>query len=448
MKTMKGKMVTALAFIAIGFVLAVCSNNAGPDPDPGSTFTTPPDLTLEPDNAKITYTWTASVPAADSYDIYWKAGSGLTAADIKTGTKITGAASGGTITGLTNGTAYSVVVTANKADYTAADSDVVTATPAVVYAITGSGASFTAKKGSVTVGTADQPIQTVINAIRGDANGAVCIIHFGDGTNTLDIGTTQVTFNNTGGTWGLIELRGKITSAVAGSIDNFGTITIADNVSVTSTAEIVNTVRDVVSNHSTGTLTISGGMLQSTGTSQSLAVDNLSTGTVNISGGELKVTGNTSIAVGNDIGTVNISGGTVSAIGASGTAVANIDTGTVNISGGTISATTGKAVDNLSTGKITVSGTAKITSANITATRGTITISGTGTAERLVIEGGTVENTSTTTGNAIYNSSPGAVRITGGTVRATGSNAYAIYNTSTGVVTIGPGATIVGNKNW
>jgi hypothetical protein len=94
-----------------------------------ATFTTAPTLTLTASNAKITYTWTASNPAADSYDVYWKAGNSLSVADVKTGTKITGAASGGEITGLTNGTAYSVVVMANKAGYNAIDSMVRTGTP-------------------------------------------------------------------------------------------------------------------------------------------------------------------------------------------------------------------------------------------------------------------------------------------------------------------------------
>ena len=77
-------------------------------------FTAAPVLTLAADDAKLTYTWAASNPAADSYDVYWIAGSGKTAAEVKAGTKITGASIGGDITGLTNDTAYSVLVTANK----------------------------------------------------------------------------------------------------------------------------------------------------------------------------------------------------------------------------------------------------------------------------------------------------------------------------------------------
>jgi hypothetical protein len=89
----------------------------------------PPQLTLLPNDKSLQYSWTASTPAADSYDLYWKEGSGLNAATVKTGTKITGAVSGGTITGLTNGIAYSVLVSGNKTTYPGMDSMVKTGTP-------------------------------------------------------------------------------------------------------------------------------------------------------------------------------------------------------------------------------------------------------------------------------------------------------------------------------
>jgi hypothetical protein len=530
-----------------------------------SVFTTAPILTLEPDNGKITYTWTASDPAADSYDVYWKQGSDLDADALKTtGTKKTGAVSGGEITGLTNNVTYSVIVSANKAGYAGIDSDVETAIPSPPYYITGSGTAFTAKKGSstgATVGTADQPIQDVIDAIRGDAAGKACIIHFGeeDGSDALDIGTASVSFANDGtNTWGLVELGGKITgsstnTAVAGTS---ATIAIDGTVSVNSTAYIANTTTDAnakaIYNNSTGALTISGGTIQadvgiavynastgkitvsgtetkitsanvtaSSGTiiiansgtdtaarlvieggtvenkndTNSRAIRNASTGAVNITGGTVSATSGyavynnstgavtisggtisatTSSTVYNTTGTVSISGGTVSAT--SGYAVNNYSTGAVTISGGTVSATSGRAVNNNSTGKITVSGTAKVTSANNIDTFGTIFIasSGTATAARLEISGGTIENTSTAangnairnsstgaitisggtvstsaaSGKAIYNNTTGAVNITGGTVSATGESGYSIYNNSTGVVTVtSPPAVIVGITN-
>jgi len=91
--------------------------------------------------------------------------------------------------------------------------------------------------------------------------------------------------------------------------------------------------------------------------------------------------------------------------------------------------------------------TTLVTSANTSTTSGTIHIaSGTSTDVRLEITGGTVENTSTTTGSVIRNNSAGAVRITGGTVSKAGDADYAVYNNSGGAVTIGAGAAIAGNN--
>ncbi|MDR2576341.1 MAG: fibronectin type III domain-containing protein [Treponema sp.] len=89
-------------------------------------FTGAPILKLTTGITQLTYTWTESNPDADSYDVYWVEGSGQTAEQVKTGTKITNAASGGVITGLDSGMAYSVLVTAIKAGYTDIDSTVVT----------------------------------------------------------------------------------------------------------------------------------------------------------------------------------------------------------------------------------------------------------------------------------------------------------------------------------
>jgi len=91
-------------------------------------FTTAPVLTITADNGSLGYTWTASDPVAESCDVYWKEGSGLDAAAVKSGTKIIGASSGGNITGLKNSTAYSLIITANKTGYTSIDSLVVTKT--------------------------------------------------------------------------------------------------------------------------------------------------------------------------------------------------------------------------------------------------------------------------------------------------------------------------------
>ena len=95
-----------------------------------NVFTSVPTLTLTARDTGLMYTWTASVPAADSYDIYWKQGNGLDVAAVKTGNKITGATSGGIINDLTNGLVYSVLVTTNKAGFNSVDSVEQTITPA------------------------------------------------------------------------------------------------------------------------------------------------------------------------------------------------------------------------------------------------------------------------------------------------------------------------------
>jgi hypothetical protein len=124
---------SAVGTYTVTFDVAAAANwNTATDLSAGTltistpTFTRAPELVLTPGNGSLNYTWITSNPLADSYDIYWKAGSGLSAANVKTGTRITNAASSGSINGLTNGAAYSVVVTANKTNYTAIDSAVQT----------------------------------------------------------------------------------------------------------------------------------------------------------------------------------------------------------------------------------------------------------------------------------------------------------------------------------
>jgi len=98
-------------------------------------FTNVPVLTLTERNSDLQYVWTPSIPASDSYDIYWKLGSGLNEEAVKKGTKIEGAISGGFITGLQGGMTYSVLVTANKQGFNSVDSGVVTKTTLVCAAM-------------------------------------------------------------------------------------------------------------------------------------------------------------------------------------------------------------------------------------------------------------------------------------------------------------------------
>jgi hypothetical protein len=210
-----------------------------------------------------------------------------------------------------------------------------TATP---YTITGSGTSFTAVHGGATVGTANVGIQTVIGAIRDNAKGEDCVIQFGDGTSTLDIGLNYVDLS--GKQWGEIELWGKIKSANKEEVMS-RTVFVYDDVSICSKADISNTAADGSALHNQGAL--------------------------NIYGGTIEVTSGRAIG---SFGITNIFGGTIRTT--SGEAI-QCSNGPFNISGGVIEATTGYAV-LFDSGKMTVSGTALLSSANTYPSNGTVNI--------------------------------------------------------------------------
>ena len=382
----------------------------------------------------------------------------------------------------------------NAATGLAAGTLTITPSSDATYIITGSGTSFTARKGGATIGTADQPIADVIAAIRTDAAGNDVSIQFGSGGANVHIGTASVVFfNTTDETWGHITLSGKITSTNTNSIQ--GTITIESNISIGSMADIANTATEGRTVYNIGGLTISGGMVSAT---TGYAVYNNSTGTVTIQGGTVRATEAGGIAVHNDktglitvsgsavVTSVNtsstsgtiylaggtagtaerlaITGGTVSntSTGVYSRAVYNAGPGAINISGGTVSAITGTAVDNSASGITTISGNAEVIVGNAeVTTAGTAISNGNGS---LVISGGTVRNNHTSSGTGVNNSGNGTVTISGGTIQAarqavnnngtrgtvniTGgtvintrddSSAYAVYNNSTGTVNISGG---------
>jgi len=255
-----------------------------------------------------------------------------------------------------------------------------------IYIITGSGTAFSATTGGAAVGTAGQPIQTVIEAIRAHAAGKDCQIQFGNGTAVLDIGTATITLNNTGGDWGEITLRGKITGAGAGKYSYV--INITANLTVTSIADITCTSADTdpLRNSSTGVLTVAGGTI-TLNAEAGTALLNSGSGTLNITGGTIVATAGKEYLQGvfNDFGTVNITGGTIQA--SSGRAV-RIPQGKLNMSGGTIQATTGTAFTN--------------------------------TTATVNITGGTVENTATG-GYAIRNESSSSVVTVAPSAKITGA---------------------------
>ncbi|MCL2762961.1 MAG: glycosyl hydrolase, partial [Treponema sp.] len=94
-------------------------------------FEAAPVLTLSSGNGSLGYSWTASNPVADNYTLYYRQGNFNAAQVISGGTAINNATSGGTISSLTNGQVYSVVVRANRTGYTSIESAVRTETPAV-----------------------------------------------------------------------------------------------------------------------------------------------------------------------------------------------------------------------------------------------------------------------------------------------------------------------------
>jgi hypothetical protein len=288
------------------------------------------------------------------------------------------------------------------------------------YTITGSGMSFTAAKAGETVGTADQPIQTVIDAIRTDANGNASIIQFGNGADELDIGTAYVTFN---GNWGPIALSGKITSAVTATSTSgaggAGTIVIDVPVAITSTADIKNTDTSAAS---------------ATPTSSHAVVHSSTSGTLTIQDGTIYAASGVGVRLVRG-GTLTVNDGTVST--SSGIAVRSEDRNTVvNISGGTVSAaTTGTAVLingelNITSGTVSKTGTTGYTIINNL--NGAVTISG-----------GTVSRTASGTGVTIENKSAGVITVSGGRVSSLDSS-NAVLNSSSGTVNINGGEVSAG----
>ena len=273
----------------------------------------------------------------------------------------------------------------------------------------------------------DADLTTTFNKIREDTRGRTCTIRFGTESWTNNFWDHRGLISNTGATypWGKIILIG-------GGSGNASTyiIGIQDGITVDCMARISNTGSGAAINNS-GTLTMgNGGDLWSKSGS---AIVN--SGIVNVNEGNVWT--DTGVGIrNNSTGTVNISGGNVTGGQAGGRAIYNVSSGTVNISGtAQVLSSTGIAVDNSSTGKITVSGNATVKSANVnSSTPGTIYLnnSGAATTDRLVVNGGKIENWEAG-GVAVYNASPGAISISGGTVQAQN---IAIRNNNTGLLTV------------
>ena len=307
-------------------------------------------------------------------------------------------------------------------------------------------------------------------------------------------GTAGVAVYNAG--TGDIYVVGGTVSATSGSaIINASTGVIYvrdfDPYQTLITTATANNTRGAIVLENNGTetyprLIISGGTVQNTSTNaNSNAIRNASTGAINVSGGTVSAGGNairnentgvitisqeqgsTTLVQGtitlagsqaNSAARLIITGGTVQNTGSSATshAVHNVSTGAVNVSGGTVSANLGRAISNDNTGVITISqgdgSPTLITSASWNATQGTITLSDTETnsAARLIITGGTVQNTATgvyiAEARTIYNGSTyGSVHLLGGTVSANSSGIAVLLAGASSVLFADAGVTITAN---
>ena len=311
----------------------------------------------------------------------------------------------------------------------------------LTYVITGAGTEFTARLGSTSgtlVGTANQPIQTVIESIRTQAAEKDIEIDFVDQTTgVLDIGESGITFANVGTNWGKITLLGSLTSTFWAN-----TIYVYDGVSVDVKGSVVNTADGggyTIING--GNVTVSGGTVSST--TSGIAITNSSYSSyVYISSGKVEVAGATGLAIDN-LGSIIISqteGSTTIITSASTQGTINNQYGAfVTITGGTVENTAGVAIFNESRSSTIISqaagSTTLITSANTNDAQGTIYNQGDGFVE---ITGGTVQNTAAG-GRAIYNNGAGAIHVGGGTVRANVSNGRAIHNQAGGTVNVDAG---------
>ena len=92
----------------------------------------PPDtVSAEAGDRQITMNW-SPVPGADSFNLYYASEPGITRANYDTladGTRVTGVASGHTVTGLSNGTEYYLFITTVQDELESPASDTVTASP-------------------------------------------------------------------------------------------------------------------------------------------------------------------------------------------------------------------------------------------------------------------------------------------------------------------------------
>jgi hypothetical protein len=275
-----------------------------------------------------------------------------------------------------------------------------------IYTIIGGSGQFNTIAGLCTsVGSANQPILTVINTIRDhpDRDKENTVIQFGNGTDVLDIGTDSIGFINTSNIWGsTITLTGKITSTNTG----WGTIYLMDGTSIIVTGD-----NAFIGNHRSP--------------SAGVAISNYGGNTLTINSGQISSSRGSAII---SFGILNINGGTVQGgllYGMTPPTLPSIliDGGSINISGDTT----------------------LITASNLSSnSEGTISIKNNAT---LIMTGGRIQNWSADPEIAIFANTNSSITIIGGTVQVfAGSNNWAIRHTGTGTVNT-TGANIIGNRS-
>ncbi|AIZ55996.1 hypothetical protein Mpt1_c00910 [Candidatus Methanoplasma termitum] len=322
-------------------------------------------------------------------------------------------------------------------------------------------------------------IQSAIEEINTNAAGRACSITFwGDiGANPyspgiLDIGAVGISFNNDSVTWGTITLYGKVTSIVSGSPGPAAaTVSVEDGIIVDSYADISNDVDlpQIVNAYviyNSGTVNILGGTVAFTTVSTS-AKPGSAYNIYNDVGGKLDISGNAVVKSVYGVviynastldGAVTIRDNALISSSGSGTAINNYPTSTTDttlkIFGGTVeNISTGDAICNGQSANMEVNGSTVTIKAGagtgsaisnsgvlnifstspigITSAATHLTVN-TGTIDNLGIVniyGGTVENTSSTSGirsGAIWNTNGATVNISGGIVKANAGPA--IYN--------------------
>lgn len=229
-----------------------------------------------------------------------------------------------------------------------------------------------------------------------------------------------------GGSGGFTISGGSIANTGTGvalrNVSN-GAVTVLDGAISTNTAGVA-----IYQYGGGGTVTVSGGTV--TGTVSGLPIQNLTTGTVIVSG-TAEVSSENEHAIENyGAGTVTVTGGTVKNTGTyNGAGIINTAGGDVTISGtANISSVNGRAIANLSSGSVEVSDAA-VLAGGVHA----IENQSTGT---VTIMGGTVKYTGIYNGCAIWNQSTGTVTVSGGTLMAAKGNAI---KNNAGTITVNGG---------